>query len=426
MYERLHRRLTLLFTGIAGAILIVMSISYLYMSEKELKDNSFLTFTGGINTMVSNLEHQDTITQEWLAKTSANQHMILAFYDNETPISYSRLVLSEKELALAGEVKNFAKASLPALSTGSDYTAAHQEFYYRADDKQLYHAALLVLRRNSGTLTGVILSSTESLNKQIMRQRIRFFILNIVGILVLFLFSWYYTKKLLKPILESHQKQTAFIASASHELRTPLAVILSSLSAAKSTTEEEKEHFFHIIEDESKRMSTLVNDMLSLARADNHSWSFTMKPVELDTLLLDTFESFESLAKEKLISLQIFLPDSTLPRCVCDRSRIKQVLGILISNALSYGQTGGYVKLKLRFDGAHFEMSVEDNGIGISEKDKPYIFDRFYRADDARSGKEHFGLGLCIAKEIINAHHGAIYVEDTPGGGATFRMVLKG
>ncbi len=425
MYQKLHRRLTLLFTGIAGAILIGMSISYLYMSEHELEENYFLTFSSNVSSLISTLEQQDTITWEWISKTSSNQNFLLAFYDNDAPLFYNRIVLSENELVLMEEAKTYIETVYPILKNGSDYSAVHQELSWTSPDKKRYHAAMIKLHKNSDILIVIVLSSNQFLDGQIQTQRLRFLFLNIAGIFILLLFSWHYTGKLLAPIIEARQKQTAFVAAASHELRTPIAVISSAISAARAAQELQKERFIHIIEEESRRLSTLTEDLLLLNRADTGEFLLQLQPVELDTLLLNIFESFELLAKEHNITLKIELPEEPLPCCRCDKGRIEQVLGILISNSLSYGTAGGYTKLAVSYNKSMFWITVEDNGIGIADKDKPHIFDRFYRADKSRSGKEHFGLGLCIAKEIIDAHNGTIKVTDTPMGGTRFFILLK-
>ncbi len=425
MYKKLHRHLTFLFTGIAGAILIAMSFSYLYMSEKELNENSLLTFSSKINSLTSNLKQQDTLTWEWLSKNSADQNFILAFYDNEIPLTYNQTVLSAEEHRLTDDAMAYAKSAFPSLKSSSDYSAAHQEFSYASADNKNYYASVLNIPKNSGTLTGIILSSKKPLTDQISTQRLRFLFLNIAGIFILFLFSWYYTGKLLAPVIEARQKQTAFVAAASHELRTPIAVICSALSAAKSTESSQKDHFFHIAQNESLRMSALVDDLLLLSRADTGRFALELQPVELDTLLLDTFESFWPLAKEHEMNLQITLPEDAIPCCSCDGKRIQQVLGILISNAISYGGNGKDIELELKYRNDTFEITVKDHGAGIADKDKPYIFDRFYRAEDSRSAKEHFGLGLCIAKEITEAHGGHITLKDTAGVGADFRVFLR-
>ena len=121
----------------------------------------------------------------------------------------------------------------------------------------------------------------------------------------------------------------------------------------------------------------------------------------------------------------ISLPEQAVKKCPCDKDRIRQVLEILISNALSYGREGGSITLTLKEKSGCFLLGVRDTGPGIPDSDKPYIFDRFYRGDTSRNAKDHFGLGLCIAKEIMDRHQGRIWLEDTLGGGASFFLELK-
>lgn len=335
-------------------------------------------------------------------------------------------MLSKTELELTSEVIDYAmEVILPELENGSTYSAAHKEFFWDSKENGHFYASVLKIRKNAGTLTGIILLSLESYTNQITRQRMRFLLLNIIGIGVLFFVSYFFTGKLLTPVIEARQKQNAFIAAASHELRTPIAVICSAASAAKAANGPKQERFFHIIEKESLRLSTLTDDLLLLNRADSGRLILNIESVELDTLLLNCYESFEPLVREHKQTLQVLLPKGTIPCCRCDKERICQVLSILISNAVSYGKSGGYIKLELSYSQSVFWITVEDNGIGIADKDKPYIFDRFYRVDESRSEKEHFGLGLCIAKEIIETHGGSINLADNPEGGTRFFLLLK-
>lgn len=425
MYQKIRKHLTFLFTGTTSFIMIVMSVSYLYMSEKELKRNSFLAFSGEMNTILSNLEQQNIITYEWLSKVSSNGKYLISIYDNGFPLSYTFTALSEENLALINEVMENNADTILSLPSPNSFSSSHKAFSYTSNQGEHYYVCYAKIRHTAGNLTATILFSTKDLLHQLKLSRTRFFLINLIGILLLYLFSRYYTKRLLSPIQKSQEQQVAFIAAASHELRTPLSVILSSLSALKCASPSKQNHFLHTIENESNRMSRLVTDMLTLAQSDNHTWSFHIKETELDTILLNAYEAFQTLANEKQISLLIELPDETLPHCFCDSERISQVLGILISNAISYGKAGGYTKLNLTCQNGIFSFQIIDNGIGISKEEKEYIFDRFYRVDTARSKKEHFGLGLCIAREIVEAHHGSIQVSDTPGGGTTFTIKLR-
>lgn len=424
MYQKIHRRLSFFFAGIASLILVIMSVSYQYMSEMETKSSSLLTFIGEMNTLLSNLENQTTVTYEWLTKVSAGGKYIIGLYDNGIPLSYTTTALSESEQTLVQEVLERNRDFTDSIANSAYYGSVHKEFKYKAIDKQEYYVCYSSMNRTQGTLCTILLFSTGNLEMQFIRQRTTLLCLNLLGILALFVFSYYYTGRLLRPVREAHEKQTAFIAAASHELRTPVSVILSGISALKCAEPSEQPRFFATIESEGTRMSHLINELLTLVRSDNQSWCFRMEDTEPDTLLLNVYEAYKPLAAKENIRLSLQLPDEAFPSCRWDGERITQVLEILLSNAISYSSENGSIILNLCYERHEFRFQVIDDGIGISSAAKAHIFDRFYREDTARSGKGHFGLGLSIAKEIVSAHHGRILVDDTPGGGTTFTVVL--
>lgn len=135
-----------------------------------------------------------------------------------------------------------------------------------------------------------------------------------------------------------------FIAAASHELRSPITVILSNLTACRSGLIPNDNSFLTLLDTEGNRMARLVNDMLQLANADSHSWSMHPAEVELDTFLLEVFESFESQAMAHQLRWDIRLPSEAIPPCLCDEERIRQLLAILIDNAFSYTPPGGSIQ----------------------------------------------------------------------------------
>ncbi len=422
LFLKARRKLTILFTSVSGLILIVMSCFYLYMSEHELRQSSFLSFLNESNTIIANFEHNETISYGWLSKISSNNHFILAIYDNGIPLNYTDETLSQKERAAADSVLSIAQKYFSQQSD-NNYTSLLKNFSYTAADHTKYYCNIAKIGNPNEPFYTVILHSPEDLNRQIFHQRIRFVFVNMIGIVSLFLFSSYYTKKLLHPLLENQKQQNEFIAMTSHELRTPLAVILSSTSAFQNATFEQQQGLIHIIDSEGKRMSHLVNDMLLLMKTNSHTLTYSMKKSELDTLVLNCYEASLPIACKKNIHMQIQLPDTGISSCILDDKRISQVIDILLSNAISYTGENGAIKLSLSQNAAFFEISVIDNGMGISDDAKPHIFERFYREDKSHSEKDHFGLGLCIAKDIIDAHNGTITVKDTPGGGTT--MVVK-
>lgn len=429
IFRKLHIQLTTLFTCVTGLVLIGMTIICLFISETDAKNNSYTTFKNNMNSIIDYLEGQSLISHQWIREVEQRYQLSLEILDNEKPLFFSELEnfqeapKSTEDFALAKKQaeQDFEISINPESSLE---TTQHIEFPMKNHANEDCYASVITIPRGNGALKITGLYSLNTLYQQFYHQRVLFAGAALLGILILALFSWLYTKRLLLPLEENQKRQTEFIAAASHELRSPLAVILSSLSALKIATPKEAPRFYDAIESEGHRMSRLIEDMLSLANADNHSWKIQMAPAELDTLLLKAYESYEPLAHKKHISLHISLPEDTLPVCLCDEARIMQVLAVLIDNAISYTPEGGCITLTLRQQKETIQLQVSDNGPGIPDSQKEAVFRRFYRADAAHQDREHFGLGLCIAREILRLHHGTITITDTPGGGATFQCTL--
>ena len=429
MYKKVHLRLTVLCAGITTAIMIIMSLSYLYVSESGLYKNQYNSFINDMNTITTNLEQQSIISMEWLSKMEAQGNYTLFVLDNGVPFLYNQLTSlpeSDKYTLLNESLAAYNNMFfVDTSSTSTPYVSYHVEFEFTSSaNQEKYFCGVTNIERGSSQLQVVVLSSLNALRQQITEQRLRFILINVITIIFLFLFSYIFTGKLLKPILENQQKQTAFIASASHELRTPLAVILSSAECCMDAPSDKQDKFLKTIKKEGLRMSLLVNDLLTLSSSDNQRFSIKKKPTELDTLLINSYESFETLAKEKKLSLSIDLPNDTLPLCNCDPDRISQVISIFLHNAISYTPENGKINLSISYKKGYFSISVMDNGIGISDEEKKKIFDRFYRAEKSRSTKGHFGLGLSIAYEIIKSHNGTIGVKDALPNGSEFYINL--
>ena len=433
MFRKVHLYLTALCAGITTAILIVMSLLYLYLSEKELYENQFRSFQNDINTIATSLEQQSVISMEWLSKMEARGGYTFYALDNGIPFLYNRLT----NLSESSEIRSLLDECLEVYE--SDYeigfreeagadsynTCHHVEFPFNPSGKKHeFHISVIELQRGSSSLQLLVLSPLDFLRKQITRQRLRFLLIDIAAVLLLSLFSFFFTGKLLQPVIESRKKQTDFVAAASHELRTPLAVILSAAECCRDADTEKRSRFLDTIRQEGDILTSLVNDMLTLSASDSQRFTCRPAPVELDTLLINTYEAFEPIAAEKKLSLSITLPEEPLPLCTADADRIVQLLSILLHNAVSYTPEGGRIDLALSHKKNRFYLTVSDTGIGIPPDDRKKIFDRFYRAEKSRSAKGHFGLGLSIAAEIVRLHHGTISVADRPGGGSVFTTIL--
>lgn len=430
MFRKVHYRLTFLCAGITIFILITMSLIYLYVSESGLKKSQFLSFQRDMGTIIANLEQQTVVTHEWLSKIEKNNSYLVSIMDNGTSFLFNDRNHDTDKSRIIDEALKHYPAGFPIENAFSNYRSYHMEYEFTDSAGADYYACFAVIPFPSGDVQALILSPLDELNLQIKEQRIRFLLLDAAAALLLFLFSYFFTKKLLLPIEKNRIEQIQFVASASHELKTPLAVILSCANACKKASSGEEEGFLSTICTEGQRMSRLIDDMLFLSKADNHSFHVHPQEIELDTLLLDSYEAFEPMAKEKNIRFQVSIPESAVPACRSDGERLRQIIAILLHNAISYTPQAGKVTLSLspgEADGRsadRYSIKVADNGIGIPDEEKEDIFKRFYRSDKARSSRHHFGLGLSIASEIITALGGTIQVTDNEGGGSVFTVTI--
>jgi len=219
-----------------------------------------------------------------------------------------------------------------------------------------------------------------------------------------------------------------FTADASHELKTPLTVLRADVERAMDPSTSRDERMVALEESlqETARMSELVNGLLTLARADEGRFDLHRTPIEMEPLVRDVYETAVILGEEAGLTISL----SACENCVVmgDRTRLRQLLLNLITNAIKYTPRGGHVELSAARRGDdEITIAVRDTGIGIAATDLPHVFDRFWRADRARSRASErggFGLGLSISQWIVQAHGGSLGVQSRLGRGTVFTVVL--
>ncbi len=229
--------------------------------------------------------------------------------------------------------------------------------------------------------------------------------------------------EMLGSLQAAYYAQQRFVADASHELRAPLTIIQGNLelfARHKNIPETERQEILADIQNEAVRLSHLVADLLTLARADSGT-TLNHYPVELDTVLLGAFREAKQLVHGQTLFLDTFEP----VQIIGDEDRLKQLLLILLDNAIKYTPPNEQVHVTLRRKTNTAEIVVQDTGIGIPTEALPHIFDRFYRADPARSHDPGgTGLGLSIARWITEQHGGQIAVTSTLGEGTVVSVSL--
>ncbi|WP_240377693.1 ATP-binding protein [Bacillus piscicola] len=218
-----------------------------------------------------------------------------------------------------------------------------------------------------------------------------------------------------------------FIANVSHELRTPIAMLQGYSEAIIddiAESEEEKKELAKIIYDESMRMGRLVNELLDLARMEAGHIQLNKEWIDIRALSQKVYKKFQGLSNEAEVTFHLYEKGDWHDVFV-DPDRMEQVMTNLIHNAIRHTEAKGWVSMTVVANENSIEVEIKDNGSGIPEEDLPYVFERFYKADKARTrGKSGTGLGLAIAKNIVDVHDGEITVQSKLHEGTTFHFTL--
>ena len=254
-----------------------------------------------------------------------------------------------------------------------------------------------------------------------------------LAIILVGISAWILTGIAMKPIAKSYYQVQQFTGDAAHELRTPLAAILATIESTlmiSNLTENESKNTLKIVARQTKRLSNLVADLLMLSRLDwqlNITANHPLKQeiICLNDLIEDVLEEVAYLAVSSKVTLTAQINVKNPLKIQGNTEQIYRLLFNLVVNGIQYTPISGQVKIILEQDNKYGIIKIQDTGIGIDNEELPYIFERFYRIDKTRSReKGGSGLGLSIAKAIVNAHYGTIQVKSIVGKGSLFLVKL--
>ena len=237
----------------------------------------------------------------------------------------------------------------------------------------------------------------------------------VLVVILIFLLS----KKAVKPIAESYEKQKQFITDANHELKTPLTLIMANVEIAE--LELGKNEWLDDIRSEGNRMAELVNQLVALSRMDEDGHRMNMTEVAIGLLVADTAREFEPLAKERGKTLTASVDKEIVYRG--DEALLYRLVGILLDNAVKYCDNGGEIHVALQ-KGRRTVLTVENTYAAVGEIELHKLFDRFYRADKARKFTGGYGIGLSMAKAIAENHKGEITAYKKDGAQIGFKVIL--
>lgn len=330
-------------------------------------------------------------------------------------------VISSNDTTVSIDSTALAKVVSTALSSSSDAGVVEE-----------YNLAW----RRATTSTGVriAIADTSTVDQTIRSQLVTDILVCAVALGILYVITWLLAKWILGPVERSWEQQRRFIADASHELKTPLSVILANAQILKddaSNMPEKDARWVESTADEAEHMKGLVNDLLELARTDEHSvgdaGAFRKVDVDLSSIAENMALEFDAVAFERGSSIQTHIAEDV--HVQGDPAELERLVKTLVDNACKYAAAGSDIDVTLARESGRAKFSVTNQGAPIDQEDLPHLFDRFYRSDKARtrdSGSDvgGYGLGLAIAKGIVDAHHGTISVTSTAEAGTRFVVTL--
>lgn len=428
MFPKLQRKFVFLYTLSTGLIMtFILSITLLlYFSSQENRQQSL--FQKHLFTLMSQLQSNSKFTDLFLAQMEQKNQLIIYIEENDAPFFFpgSYNPQTERDILLEYAEKAANKEGIYSDSYPiSSNLLQTSVFRMRGDGHDVYLGNVLVIQTPAGYKKLILLQDISDNQKKNIKTGFIYLLIDLLGILLLFLSGRWFVRRSLSPLEETYRKQQDFVASASHELRSPIAVIQMTADAVTSSSAEDK-RLLSVIKNECNRGSTLIKNLLLLVSADREEWAVKKQRFEIDELLLNLLELYEPLCRSKGGSLLLQLPEEPLSPVSADPDLCLQILTILLDNAIAYSlaHPSGKILLQAEHRHAHTMVYVIDNGPGIPDEEKAFIFDRFYKSDRSRNKKEHLGLGLSIAITLARIQGIHLGVQDTDGGGSTFYLEI--
>lgn len=429
MLDRLYKKLHIIF--VSGVMLIItLIIGIICINYVHTQQNNDSTFFQRISTLL--------IYQ--LEDTDQNFKAIINEYENKYPI---RGILKDDDNSVIYQSKSSYPTDTETLleqmekqlaNITTDLSAEEQSsttqsgiYDIAGTHRDKYWGIFTRIITDAGNAYDLILIWQQKTALQILQPQLPLFLFiwaaSFVGVILI---SRLILKKALEPTERVLKRQKEFVASASHELKSPLAVILANVEAVDklSTDNQEIQKSVQVMDSECMRMSQLIKDMLLLASSDAKTWTLHKSEININTLLITLYETYEPLCMKHKITLNLDIGDIYFPKLYSDKERISQILSIYMDNAIQHSVNNSCIQIQTALTANHITFYVIDHGQGIADEDKPHIFDRFYCADKSHTDKSHFGLGLSIADELAKMLNGKVGFKDTNGGGATFFVTL--
>lgn len=423
----LRRRLTVLMAALTSLVLAgALAVTWQYAAA-QFETSAEMLLAQNFSAICDRLDSAESVSDTWLRDQEHNNGLLIFLQDNGAALHFAGTSgNTEARAALEPQLAEGLAKMLDTTSHDSSGAVLRQSVVFTVGAYRC-HAALLPRGEKGSYIQVAAAQDMRFIGQHKIQTMVQYTALWVVGTLLLAAISWRLTGKALAPTALAMRRQKEFIAAASHELRSPLAVVKASVDAARNAdTPTERGGFLQNAEAETDRMARLVDDLLLLANGDLDKLPAHLEPTAPDNICIEVYEQFYLVAKQRNHPLTLTLPEDAVPAIQADADRLRQLLAILLNNALDHTPAGTPVELILTCEtgtkNASVLLTVQDHGPGIPDAEKERIFDRFYSADPSRTAKQNFGLGLSVAKELARLHRAELTLQDTPGGGAQFTV----
>lgn len=420
MIEQLRKKLTIFLTSVIALILIVMASLLLRTVIQEYTNSSYASYSKDANLLYSYLEQSNSIDMSILNEYKANNINIDILRSGNVVMSTNSFKDSSSILALETPYNQprYWDDYYSAINRGNSY----RRFYTVSYNHMKYWNSYSVVNIGGTYYTVHTLFNNKIITNYKIKMSILFFVVTLTAILLLAVFSYFFIIKVLAPVKDAYEKQDLFIAVASHELKTPLTIVKSCLSGLSENNQSSEENdYITTATGECGRMTDMINNLLTFADIKK-SGKDNFKDSHPEDVLIDCYSRFEAVALQKELNFTVSLPEEPLPLISMDRDRMLQCLSILVDNAISC-TSAGQITLSVSLCDKHLCYRVADTGHGISDEDRPHIFETFYHRRNTPA--THFGLGLSIAKSIADLHNAELTVADNEPQGSVFTIMFR-
>lgn len=405
MFETLRVRVAIRQSLTLGVMLIIVLTLILSYNITRLSGNIESKLEEMVNARYYNFI-AGVVDKEW-AKKDTDRDTLAIYIDNENNTRLSNIVFYDSET-----VKQLIEIAMEEKSTNGRMKIQGNYIAYALQSTAL------------GTFIYVYDYTKDYENLRNMMVII--IIAGALGMVAITMFSFHSAKKSVEPIENAFMKQQELVANASHELKTPLTIIntdLSILNSGRESMTPEQEKWLDSINNQVGRMSNLVTEMLELAKIEASREKQLREPVNLSEVTEGAVLGSEVLAFEHNIDFVTEIKSNVIINAV--PAHIEKLIYILLENALKYTDEGGSVTVTVESERKKAMLKVRNTGDGIARENLPKLFDRFYRTDESHTAANSFGLGLAIAKSIVDTHGGTIGVDSKVGEYTEFIVIFR-